>query len=277
MRPVKASKNRKGQRARREAFRNRKPYAYNENQMRKQFPVAPAVYAPTLVGPVSQQLNLIPTGNSDNTRLSDKIIVTGCEVLGTLRQISTGTVTTHTPITSRMLIVSYVDDVNNVLTSNPLTSFDPRATIDNTVVPDRCEIFFDSGPLMTTPSLTGATAIEVYTKTYNFKKYVKFDKPVHITRQKRKYGGVESTYTSGSSNTQNGTIVAIFLSDDASAVDSVNFNVGFQLEFADFVKGFEASMNARLNLVEERMARSQSQSSIVKRVEYVTIPADLSM
>jgi hypothetical protein len=238
------------------------PYAFNRNQMRKQFPTAPAFYSPTLAVPVTVLLNPVPTGNSDNTRLSDKIIVSNVEVLGVLYQVSTGSVITHSNLCSRMLICASVDGT----LTNPLTGNSPLSTIDNTIVPDRVEIFYDSGPWLTTPSLTGLTPNEIFRRTYNIKQNVRTNRPIHITREKKKYSGVETTYLSGGVTVQNGAVYALFLCDDAAANDGIFFNVAFQVEFSDLVVGFEASANARINLLEARLARQSSLKEVARQL-----------
>jgi hypothetical protein len=238
----------------------KEPYAFNKEQMMKQFTVASATYTPDTANAVYQALNQITTGNTDNTRLSDKVICNSIELLGTLRQYSSLTASAPRPnICSRMLICASTDATN---TSPLVTPTDPRSPLDNTVVPDRVEVFYDSGPLMTTPNTqlaVGGTTVQIQNKTYNFKQVVNLSRPVHIRRMRAAYNGVETTFTSGSVFPQNGNIYAVFISDDLVAgTDVAEFRVAFQISFRDFIRGFSAGVNARLDQIEKRLLADKS-------------------
>jgi hypothetical protein len=231
--------------------------------MTKQWPTAPALYSPTLAAPVSVALHVIPIGTGDNARLGDKVIMRTLEIEGTVWQTSTGAASAPRPnICSRMLIVGFTESVSSYGAAfNPLTGLDPRSCIDNNKVPDDIEIFYDSGPIITTPATGSAittTINDINRLTHSIHRKVSLSKPVHVTRMKRQYDGILATWQPGfSTDPSSGSLLAFFYSDDTVATDRVDWNVGFQVGFVDFMKGFQSNldMTVKIAALEAKMLK----------------------
>jgi hypothetical protein len=228
---------------------HKQPYAYQHAQMMKQFPTANSLVSPTSTVCLVTGLSSIPIGTTDNTRLGEKVILRTLDIEGTVWQTSNAAATAPRPnICSRMLIVADSSNTGGSAAAiNPLTSYDPRATIDNTKVPSQVEIFYDSGPIITTPPTSSAivTSIQDINRlTHRIHVKVDLSRPIHVSRMSKQYNGILASYAdSSTSYPESGGLYALFFSDDASGQDRVDWNVGFSLGFTDYIKGIQSQVS----------------------------------
>lgn len=215
------------------------PYAYQPGIRAKKFFTTRADYYPDANWSAPTVLSVVPSGNSDNQRLSDTVVFTHLEINAILQWNGNFTPTTNSTLDDccvRMLVIASID----ATTDDPpfIDAFDPLTCIDNSKVPSQCTILFDTGPKLLTPKqyLTGENfAINHLVHTVN----------IHKTLFPQGDKGVWSQFSGSTQNT--GKIYAIFLSDAPDGTNRAKVTASFGLEFYDVVKGLASQVTSKVD------------------------------
>ncbi len=198
------------------------PFNYERSPLAKRFSIGTAVYNPTSSVPATASLIAVGAGDSSDTRLSNTIIMDNVHVMATVTLVTTG-VAVVSDFTTRMLICS---SVTNTTTAPLLSSTDPYSAINPAVVPETVMIWWDSGPLLLTPSTAGPTTIaNINHRVYNFNHTVQL--------HKKGFRGSMAQFSSSAAANPLGNLYVVFYSDDGSGSATVTWKANFDVSFHD--------------------------------------------
>lgn len=231
-------------------------FAYEPGPNRKRYSAGVATYAPTTASSPSFELTSgILAGDENTMRLGNAIIATGAWVYGTVYLAGLG-ISTISDVATRMVLQSTQGAaINSAVTP----TVDPYGTYNPDIVPAVNHVWFDTGPLLLTPSTAGPTTIaNIDHKVYNFKKYVSFCK--------NGWNGSFAQYNSAvATSPDTGLIFARFTSDDAGGA-TVTWKVNFDLEFMD-VRASGTALSTEIAQMHKTLETIPKDKDIEKLVE----------